>query len=88
MCYIILVFCQEMLYAKLTEVLRGNYLRVIRFDTEIIGYAVQLAASQEELRDFRYLCDERIKGGRENGFEEGDGIGDGIILPPGAINTA
>ena len=88
MCYIILVFCQEMLHAKLTEVLRGNYLRVIRFETEIIGYAVQLAASQEELRYFRYLGDERIKGGIENGFDEGDGIGDGIILPPGAINTA
>ena len=75
-------------HAKLTEVLRGNYLRVIRFETEIIGYAVQFAASQEELGDLGYLGYQRIKGGRENGFEEGDGIGDGIILPPGAINTA
>ena len=88
MCHVILVFCQEMLHAKLTEVLRGNYFRVICFETELIGHAVQLTASQEELGDLGYLGYQRIKGGRENGFEEGDGIGDGIVSPPCAINTA
>ena len=72
---IILILGKEMLHPKLTEILRGNYGIVARFQGAVaVSHALQFMPTQEKTGYASYLCRQFIKVCLQNLLEEGDGI--------------